>query len=289
MRERQWSPSPGRGCFSLGDPSARPAGLERALTRAGFQLVEREDPSVDSGSRCHSHNGERISTRVPSADLLPTSGPGPPGSPPYRHHRRHRPGRAGRRPVARRRRRPGGADPPARALCPAARPHPETSWRRLGAPAGTAPGCDPGIDPARASIRTSWSWRWCGGWRGPSTWPTAPSSRWHPAPRPAGSSPSSSVPASDEEHLELSRHPEIAEAVRTRRAVVTVSALPVTRPKPPATLIVLPVEADDRVSGTLSARHPRSPPPSQPAAARICRRPRSQRAAVALRRIGESG
>jgi len=31
----------------VGAPSARPAGLERALTRAGFQLVELEDPSVD--------------------------------------------------------------------------------------------------------------------------------------------------------------------------------------------------------------------------------------------------
>jgi diguanylate cyclase (GGDEF)-like protein len=31
----------------VGDPSARPAGLERALTRAGFQLLEREDSSVD--------------------------------------------------------------------------------------------------------------------------------------------------------------------------------------------------------------------------------------------------
>lgn len=30
-----------------GDLSARPAGLERALTRGGFQLVEREDPSID--------------------------------------------------------------------------------------------------------------------------------------------------------------------------------------------------------------------------------------------------
>lgn len=29
-----------------GDPSVRPAGLERALTRAGFHLVEHEDPSV---------------------------------------------------------------------------------------------------------------------------------------------------------------------------------------------------------------------------------------------------
>jgi len=31
----------------VGDPSARPPGLERALTRAGFQLVEREDPTAD--------------------------------------------------------------------------------------------------------------------------------------------------------------------------------------------------------------------------------------------------
>jgi diguanylate cyclase (GGDEF)-like protein len=31
----------------LGEPSARPAGLERALTRAGFQLVEREDQTAD--------------------------------------------------------------------------------------------------------------------------------------------------------------------------------------------------------------------------------------------------
>jgi diguanylate cyclase (GGDEF)-like protein len=30
----------------LGDAAARPAGLERALTRAGFQLVEREDPET---------------------------------------------------------------------------------------------------------------------------------------------------------------------------------------------------------------------------------------------------
>ena len=30
----------------IGDPSARPAGLERALTQAGFQLLESEDPSV---------------------------------------------------------------------------------------------------------------------------------------------------------------------------------------------------------------------------------------------------
>ena len=31
----------------IGEPSARPTGLERALTRAGFQLVEREDSSAN--------------------------------------------------------------------------------------------------------------------------------------------------------------------------------------------------------------------------------------------------
>jgi diguanylate cyclase (GGDEF)-like protein len=31
----------------VGDPSARPSGLERALTRAGFHLVEHEDPAAD--------------------------------------------------------------------------------------------------------------------------------------------------------------------------------------------------------------------------------------------------
>lgn len=31
----------------VGDACARPAGMERALTRAGFQLIEREDPAVD--------------------------------------------------------------------------------------------------------------------------------------------------------------------------------------------------------------------------------------------------
>ncbi|MDF3052853.1 MAG: hypothetical protein K0S19_958 [Geminicoccaceae bacterium] len=44
----QEAESPGRPrVLLLGEPSARPAGLERALTRAGFQLVEREDPSAD--------------------------------------------------------------------------------------------------------------------------------------------------------------------------------------------------------------------------------------------------
>ena len=44
----QESPASARPTVLLiGDPSARPTGLERALTRAGFQLLEREDTCVD--------------------------------------------------------------------------------------------------------------------------------------------------------------------------------------------------------------------------------------------------
>jgi diguanylate cyclase (GGDEF)-like protein len=44
----QESPAPAPPTVLLiGDSSARPAGLERALTRAGFRLVERTDSSVD--------------------------------------------------------------------------------------------------------------------------------------------------------------------------------------------------------------------------------------------------
>jgi diguanylate cyclase (GGDEF)-like protein len=65
----------------LGDPSARPAGLERALTRGGFQLVEREDPSVDP-------DADAILITVNNleqghlANLLPIPTPGLPGVPP---------------------------------------------------------------------------------------------------------------------------------------------------------------------------------------------------------------
>lgn len=57
----------------LGDPSARPTGLERALTRAGFQLVEREDPSVNPASDAVLITVNDI-TVSPLSDLLPPSG-----------------------------------------------------------------------------------------------------------------------------------------------------------------------------------------------------------------------
>jgi diguanylate cyclase (GGDEF)-like protein len=58
----------------LGDPSARPEGLERALTRAGFQLVERVDagnrPSADAILITLSNIDD-----APSQELLPTPAP----------------------------------------------------------------------------------------------------------------------------------------------------------------------------------------------------------------------
>ena len=65
----------------MGDPSARPAGLERALTRGGFQLVEREDPSVDPDADAILITVNDID-QGPLADLLPTASLGSPGVPP---------------------------------------------------------------------------------------------------------------------------------------------------------------------------------------------------------------
>jgi diguanylate cyclase (GGDEF)-like protein len=66
----------------VGDPSARPAGLERALTRSGFQLVEREDPSVDPDADAILITLNDID-QGSLADLLPTPGLGSLGAPPY--------------------------------------------------------------------------------------------------------------------------------------------------------------------------------------------------------------
>ncbi len=65
----------------LGDPSARPAGLERALTRGGFQLVEREDPAVvpDADAILITVNDIDQGTL---AELLPAPIPGSPDAPP---------------------------------------------------------------------------------------------------------------------------------------------------------------------------------------------------------------
>jgi diguanylate cyclase (GGDEF)-like protein len=55
----------------VGDASARPAGLERALTRAGFQLVEREDAATDLRADAVLITLAR-GDGAPLADLIPT-------------------------------------------------------------------------------------------------------------------------------------------------------------------------------------------------------------------------
>jgi diguanylate cyclase (GGDEF)-like protein len=65
----------------VGEPSARPTGLERALTRAGFQLVERESPGIDP-------EADAVLITLPDADegslvnLLPTPASSSPSAPP---------------------------------------------------------------------------------------------------------------------------------------------------------------------------------------------------------------
>jgi diguanylate cyclase (GGDEF)-like protein len=54
----------------VGDASARPAGLERALTRAGFQLVEREDAAPDLRADAVQITLTRVDGS-PLADLIP--------------------------------------------------------------------------------------------------------------------------------------------------------------------------------------------------------------------------
>jgi diguanylate cyclase (GGDEF)-like protein len=54
----------------VGDASARPAGLERALTRAGFQLVEREDAATDLRADAVLITLTRVDG-APLADLIP--------------------------------------------------------------------------------------------------------------------------------------------------------------------------------------------------------------------------
>ena len=63
----------------VGDASARPPGLERALTRGGFQLVEREDPPSDPQADAILITLNHLD-RGSLADLLPAA-PGQPGSP----------------------------------------------------------------------------------------------------------------------------------------------------------------------------------------------------------------
>lgn len=66
----------------VGDPSARPEGLERALTRAGFQLVERVDPGTTPPADAVLVTLEDTE-KTPLADLLPGASRGGAATPPY--------------------------------------------------------------------------------------------------------------------------------------------------------------------------------------------------------------
>ncbi len=241
--------SPGRPrVLLLGEPSARPAGLERALTRAGFQLVEREDPSADPEA-----DAILITLKNTSEDtlshLLAASGTGP--QVPPRIVVIAEPDR----------------DAPAAALClgaedaVAAPIHlPELCARvharirdKLHAARGsqmeqlrdaTQAVIEPGLDPDELVLTLLR--------RLARTFDLAHCSFVSVAPGSETVRVVAEVqrPWSDEEHLELSRHPEIAEAIRTRRSVVK-SVLSSHPGEAARTLVVLPIEANDRVSGTL--------------------------------------
>jgi diguanylate cyclase (GGDEF)-like protein len=232
----------------VGNPSARPEGLERALTRAGFQLVEREDPSVDPESDAVLITVNDI-TEGPLSDLLPTSNREPELLPPRIVIT-----------AAANRDAPGTALGMGAADALAAPVHLPELCARLHArirdrlDAARAPHRQQLQDAAEAFIQ--------GGLdpdelvlalvrRLARTFDLAHCS--FVAVAPGGESvrviAEVQRPSGEEEHLELSRHPEIAEAIRTRRAVVKPeSAAPSALSR---TLVVLPVEAGDRIAGTL--------------------------------------
>jgi diguanylate cyclase (GGDEF)-like protein len=233
----------------VGDPSARPAGLERALTRAGFQLVEREDPSVDPESDAVLITVNDI-TEGSLSDLLPAPSREPELVPPriiiIAAPERDAPASA----LAM-----GAADALAAPihlpeLC--ARLHarirdrldaaraPHRQQLQDAAEAFIQGGLDPD-ELVLALVR-----------RLARTFDLAHCS--FVAVAPGGESvrviAEVQRPSGEEEQLELSHHPEIAEAIRTRRPVVKpVSAA--TPSAPPRTLVVLPIETGDRVAGTL--------------------------------------
>jgi len=246
----------------LGDPSARPTGLERALTRGGFQLLEREDPSVDPEADAILITVNDID-QDPLADLLPSSNPGPAGSPPriilIATPNREAPATALSL---------GAADALAAPihlpeLCARvharirdrleAIPGPQQDQLREASQAFMQPGLDPD-ELILALVR-----------RLARTFDLAQCS--FVALAPNGESgriiAEFQRPAPDEEKLALSRYPEIAEAVRTRRTVVTPEHT--THPaEPPRSLIVLPVESGGRIAaalllGTREARRRLSP------------------------------
>lgn len=231
-----------------GDPSARPTGLERALTRAGFHLVEREDPTGDTEADAILVTLNDIEEGALS-DLLPATEVSSELAPPriviFSATNPDAPARALTL---------GAADALAAPvhlpeLC--ARLHARlrdrlAAWRaphedQLGEAAEVIRPDFPADEVARVLVR-----------RLARTFDLAQCSF------SSLSSDGETVrvvaevhgPELGEEYLELSCHPEIAEAIRTRKIVIR----PVRTDDPagaPRTLVVLPVEAGGRVAGTL--------------------------------------
>ncbi len=233
----------------VGDPSARPTGLERALTRGGFQLVEREDPSVDPEADAILISVNDID-QGPLADLLPNPSPGSTGFPP-----RVVVIATTNRDAAVTALALGAADALVAPiylpeLC--ARLHarirdqldaalgPQREQLRVASLAFVQPGLDPDeliLSLVRRLART-FDLAHCS----------------FVALAPGGESgriiAEFQPPAPDEENLALSSYPEIAEAIRTRRTVVKPEHT--NHPaEPPRSLIVLPVESGGRVAAAL--------------------------------------
>ncbi len=232
-----------------GDPSVRPNGLERALTRAGFQLVEREDPAVDPEADAILITVNEIEEGVLTGLLQAVnlaSEAVPPRIVIFAAANPDAPARALSL---------GAADALAAPvhlpeLC--ARLHarildrldgkhaPHQERLREAAEAFTRTGFHPdelALALVRRLARTfdlahcSFAWLEPDGER---VRVVAEVQR----------------PEPEEQYLDLSCHPEIGEAIRTRRTVIRPM-----HPSHPAgalrTVIVLPVEAGDRVAGTL--------------------------------------
>ena len=233
----------------VGDPSARPAGLERALIRSGFLLLEREDPLIDPDADAILITVNDLDQGLP-ADLRPTPNPGSSGDTPriviVATTNRDAPATALSL---------GAADALAAPihlpeLC--ARLHARIRDRlaaalgaqqeelRQASQAFTQPGLDPdelilalvrrlarAFDLAHCSFVALTT-------GGESGRIIAEFQR----------------PAAEEENLELSRYPEIAEAVRTRRTVVKPEHTS-DPAEPPRSLIVVPVESGGRVAAAL--------------------------------------
>jgi diguanylate cyclase (GGDEF)-like protein len=233
----------------VGDPAARPTGLERALTRSGFQLVEREDPSVDPEADAILITVKDID-QGPLAELLPNPTPGSTGVPP-----RVVVIAATNRDAAVTALALGAADALAAPiylpeLCARlharirdrldAAPGPQREQLRAASLAFGQAGLDPDelILALVRRLARSFDLAHCS----------------FVALAPGGESgriiAEFQRPAPEEENLALSRYPEIAEAIRTGRTVVKPEHT--NHPtEPPRSLIVLPVESRGRVAAAL--------------------------------------